>query len=96
MAAVAQDNEADFGPGEEFFDNDLRPERLVGGFGFCAVLCNDDALTRSQTIRFDDHGVAEAIEVLGLAPWGGLLRTGISMYTTHAEIVRLLEAIEAL
>jgi cysteine desulfurase family protein (TIGR01976 family) len=33
---------------------------------------------------------ATAIEVLGLAPRGGLLRTGISMYTTREEIDRLV------
>jgi cysteine desulfurase family protein (TIGR01976 family) len=37
---------------------------------------------------------ARAVEVLGLAQRGGLLRTGVSMYTTAAEIQRLLEALE--
>jgi cysteine desulfurase family protein (TIGR01976 family) len=36
---------------------------------------------------------ARAIEVLGLAGRGGLLRTGISMYTTERDIGRLLEGI---
>jgi cysteine desulfurase family protein (TIGR01976 family) len=39
---------------------------------------------------------ARAIEVLGLAERGGLLRTGISMYTTDSDIRRLLTAIERL
>ena len=39
---------------------------------------------------------ARAVEVLGLAERGGLLRTGISMYSTAAEIERLLRAIERL
>jgi cysteine desulfurase family protein (TIGR01976 family) len=39
---------------------------------------------------------ARAIEVLGLAGRGGLLRTGISMYTTERDIGRLLEGIAAL
>jgi cysteine desulfurase family protein (TIGR01976 family) len=39
---------------------------------------------------------ARPVEVLGLEPRGGLLRTGISMYTTEAEIRRLLSAIEQL
>jgi len=39
---------------------------------------------------------ARAVEVLGLADRGGLLRTGISMYTSEEEIRRLLTEIEAL
>jgi len=37
-----------------------------------------------------------AVEVLGLAERGGLLRTGISMYSTAADIRRLLDGIEKL
>jgi cysteine desulfurase family protein (TIGR01976 family) len=43
-----------------------------------------------------DFYAARAVEVLGLAERGGLLRTGISMYTTESDIRRLLTAIEAL
>jgi cysteine desulfurase family protein (TIGR01976 family) len=39
---------------------------------------------------------ARAVQVLGLAERGGLLRTGISLYSTRDEIVRLLSGIEAL
>jgi selenocysteine lyase/cysteine desulfurase len=39
---------------------------------------------------------ARAVEVLGLAERGGLLRTGVSMYSSSAEIERLLDAIERL
>jgi cysteine desulfurase family protein (TIGR01976 family) len=39
---------------------------------------------------------ARAVEVLGLAERGGLLRTGVSLYSSAAEIGRLLEAIERL
>jgi cysteine desulfurase family protein (TIGR01976 family) len=39
---------------------------------------------------------ARAVEVLGLAERGGLLRTGVSMYSSSAEIGRLLDAIERL
>jgi cysteine desulfurase family protein (TIGR01976 family) len=39
---------------------------------------------------------ARAIEVLGLAESGGVLRTGISMYNTPAEIDRLLAGIREL
>jgi selenocysteine lyase/cysteine desulfurase len=39
---------------------------------------------------------ARPVEVLGLEPRGGLLRTGISMYTTESDVRRLLSAIEQL
>jgi len=39
---------------------------------------------------------ARAVEVLGLADRGGLLRTGISMYSTPDDVRRLLSAIERL
>jgi len=39
---------------------------------------------------------ARAVEVLGLAGRGGLLRTGVSMYTTQRDIGRLLEGLAAL
>jgi cysteine desulfurase family protein (TIGR01976 family) len=43
-----------------------------------------------------DFYAARPVEVLGLEERGGLLRTGISMYTTEADIRRLLAAIEQL
>jgi cysteine desulfurase family protein (TIGR01976 family) len=39
---------------------------------------------------------ARAVEVLGLADRGGLLRIGVSMYSSVAEIIRLLDALERL
>lgn len=39
---------------------------------------------------------ARAVEILGLEAGGGLLRTGISMYTTQSEVDHLLAAIAAL
>jgi cysteine desulfurase family protein (TIGR01976 family) len=39
---------------------------------------------------------ARPVEVLGLEQRGGLLRTGISMYTTESDVRRLLSAIEQL
>jgi cysteine desulfurase family protein (TIGR01976 family) len=39
---------------------------------------------------------ARAVEVLGLTERGGLLRTGISMYSTRAEVERLLAGLEGL
>jgi cysteine desulfurase family protein (TIGR01976 family) len=39
---------------------------------------------------------ARAVEVLGLEERGGLLRTGISMYSAREELQRLLEGIEQL
>ena len=43
-----------------------------------------------------DFYAARPIEVLGLAERGGLLRTGMSMYSNAAEVGRLLDAIERL
>jgi cysteine desulfurase family protein (TIGR01976 family) len=43
-----------------------------------------------------DFYAARAIEVLGLADRGGVLRTGISMYNTRAEVERLLEGVAEL
>jgi selenocysteine lyase/cysteine desulfurase len=39
---------------------------------------------------------ARAVEILGLAERGGLLRTGISMYSTRSDVQRLLDGIAAL
>ena len=43
-----------------------------------------------------DFYASRPVEVLGLAGRGGLLRTGISMYTTQDEVHRLLQGIEKL
>ena len=43
-----------------------------------------------------DFYAARALEVLGLQDRGGLLRTGISMYTAEVDVGRLLAAIERL
>ncbi len=43
-----------------------------------------------------DFYAARAIEVLGLADRGGVLRTGISMYNTRAEVERLLAGVAEL
>ena len=43
-----------------------------------------------------DFYASRAVEVLGLADRGGLLRTGISMYNTQDEVRRLLQGIEKL
>lgn len=43
-----------------------------------------------------DFYAARAIEVLGLAGRGGVLRTGISMYNTREEVDRLLAEVERL
>jgi selenocysteine lyase/cysteine desulfurase len=46
---------------------------------------------------WDGHFYAlRAIEALGLAERGGVIRTGIVMYNTREEIDRLLEGVEAL
>jgi cysteine desulfurase family protein (TIGR01976 family) len=43
-----------------------------------------------------DFYAVRAIEVLGLAPSGGVIRVGFSMYNTREEIARLLEEIRRL
>lgn len=43
-----------------------------------------------------DFYAARAVEVLGLKERGGLLRTGVSMYSTSADLERLLHGLEAL
>lgn len=46
---------------------------------------------------WDGHFYAQrAVNILGLAERGGLLRTGISMYTSGEDVDRLLEGIETL
>ena len=56
-----------------------------------------EALGAQGICVWDGHFyAARAIEVLGLAERGGLLRTGVSMYSTEGEIERLLAAIERL
>jgi len=43
-----------------------------------------------------DFYAARAVQALGLAERGGLLRTGISMYNTRDELNRLLAALATL
>jgi cysteine desulfurase family protein (TIGR01976 family) len=61
-----------------------RPAEVARGLGEAGVLVWDG-----------DFYAARAIEVLGLAGRGGVLRAGVSMYNTRVEIERLLAGIEA-
>jgi cysteine desulfurase family protein (TIGR01976 family) len=55
------------------------------------------ALGQEGICVWDGHFyAARAVEVLGLAARGGLLRTGVSMYNTPAELERLLAGIRRL
>jgi cysteine desulfurase family protein (TIGR01976 family) len=55
------------------------------------------ALGEQGLCVWDGHFyAARAVEVLGLAERGGLLRTGISMYSSPADLARLLAAVERL
>jgi cysteine desulfurase family protein (TIGR01976 family) len=55
------------------------------------------ALAKEGICVWDGHFyAARAVQVLGLAERGGLLRTGVSMYSTRAELGRLLAGIEKL
>jgi len=54
-------------------------------------------LARKGIFLWDgDFYAIRAMEVLGLAQTGGVLRSGISLYNTQAEIDRLLESLEGL
>ncbi|MCX5974387.1 MAG: aminotransferase class V-fold PLP-dependent enzyme, partial [Coprothermobacterota bacterium] len=54
-------------------------------------------LARKGIFLWDgDFYAIRAMEVLGLAQTGGVLRSGISLYNTQAEIDRLLEGLEGL
>jgi cysteine desulfurase family protein (TIGR01976 family) len=56
-----------------------------------------EALGRLGICVWDGHFyAARAVEVLDLAKRGGLLRTGISMYSTRADVERLLAGLESL
>jgi len=62
-----------------------------------------DGITAAEAAtRLGDQGIqvwdgdfyaARAVEVLGLAPGGGVLRTGVVMYNTREEIDRLLQGL---
>jgi cysteine desulfurase family protein (TIGR01976 family) len=55
------------------------------------------ALGQEGICVWDGHFyAARAIELLGLAARGGLLRTGISMYTTPDDLARLIAALKRL
>jgi len=55
------------------------------------------ALGKEGICVWDGHFyAARAVEVLGLADRGGLLRTGVSMYSSREDIERLLEGIAKL
>ncbi len=55
------------------------------------------ALAKEGICVWDGHFyAARAVQVLGLAERGGLLRTGVSMYSTREDLGRLLAGIEKL
>ena len=65
----------------------------------------DNATAAEAAAALGDQGICvwdgdfyavRAVQVLGLAERGGLLRTGISMYNTRDELDRLLEGLERL
>jgi cysteine desulfurase family protein (TIGR01976 family) len=56
-----------------------------------------EALGKQGICVWDGHFyAARAVEVLGLSERGGLLRTGVSMYSSQQDLERLLAAIAAL
>jgi len=55
------------------------------------------ALAARGICVWDGHFyAARALQILNLTERGGLLRTGVSMYTTREELIRLIAGIEAL
>jgi len=83
-----------WGPG---FDSDRRAPTVS--------ITIDDVHPQEAARRLAEKGLAvwdghfyavRPIEVLGLAEKGGVIRVGVSMYNTRAEIERLLEGVEEL
>ena len=83
-----------WGPG---FDSALRAPTVSVTLPKCTPAVAAAALGAQGICVWDGNFyAARAVEVLGLAAGGGLLRTGISMYNTQEELERLLGGIEAL
>jgi len=81
VAAVAQRDEADLFATEEFFDHQAALKLGEGGFGFGAVLGDDDAFSRGESVGLEDYREAEAVDggaSLGLVFGGGEARGGDS------------------
>ncbi len=51
---------------------------------------------RGVAVWAGDFYAVRAVEKLGLAPTGGLLRTGISMYNTRQEVERLIDGLQSM
>ncbi|HOM99810.1 MAG TPA: cysteine desulfurase-like protein, partial [Acidobacteriota bacterium] len=57
----------------------------------------DKRLAEEGVLVWDgDFYAARAIEILGLASLGGVVRAGISLYTTEQDVDRLLAVVERL
>jgi selenocysteine lyase/cysteine desulfurase len=56
-----------------------------------------EALGKEGICVWDGHFyAARAVEILGLGERGGLLRTGVSMYSSREDIARLLSGLAGL
>ncbi len=62
VAAVAERDEADFFAAQEFLDHQAALELAERGFGFGAVLRDDDAFSGGEAVGFEDYRKAEAVE----------------------------------
>ena len=83
-----------WGPG---FDSGLRAPTVSVTIGGVHPHDAARALGERGLLVWDgDFYAIRAIEVLGLAEAGGVIRTGISMYNSAAEIDRLVEGVAAL
>src|SRR6185369_8103772 len=61
MAAITENNEADFFTLQEFFHHQLSPRQQSGkgSFRLGLVLRDDDTLTGGQSIRFENDRIVE-------------------------------------
>lgn len=82
--------------GPDFADNRRAPTVSITIDGVDPAEAARALDERAIQCRDGHFYAARAVEVLGLAERGGLLRIGISMYNTREEIERLLEAVSEL
>jgi cysteine desulfurase family protein (TIGR01976 family) len=82
--------------GPDFTDGERAPTVSITIDGVDPAAAAKALNTRAIQVRDGHFYAARAVEVLGLAELGGLVRIGVSMYNTPEEIDRLLAGVEAL
>ncbi len=83
-----------WGPG--FVERHRAPTVSITVDGVSALEAAGFLGERGIAVWDGDFYAIRAVEVLGLAERGGLLRTGVSMYNTGEEIARLLDGVSEL